>query len=284
VEGVDVAQGQHEAMTVDAALIVVGGATIALGLLSTTLKRVWLSVPLAALALGVLLGPEVLGVVHLGGREQEHRVLEELARITLSVSLVATGLQVTGGDLRANASRAGGAADRGDGRDVAPDERGRLAAARPARLGRAARRRDPHADDPVVAGTLVTGGLAEANLPRWLRRTLQLESGANDRLALAFVLVPLLVLVGPDDGAGAIAGEVLAQVGIGLGGGLTTGLAAAKLLDAAEEHEGVGEAGFATIALALALLTLGFAHALGGTGVLASFVAGVTFSLAVGER
>jgi NhaP-type Na+/H+ or K+/H+ antiporter len=142
----------------------------------------------------------------------------------------------------------------------------------------------PTPTDPVVAGTLVTGGLAEANLPRWLRRTLQLESGANDRLALAFVLVPLLVLVGPDDGAGAIAGEVLAQVGIGLGGGLTTGLAAAKLLDAAEEHEGVGEAGFATIALALALLTLGFAHALGGTGVLASFVAGVTFSLAVGER
>ncbi len=70
MEGVDVAQGQHEAMTVDAALNVVGGATIALGLLSTTLKRVWLSVPLAALALGVLLGPEVLGVVHLGGREQ----------------------------------------------------------------------------------------------------------------------------------------------------------------------------------------------------------------------
>lgn len=48
--------------------------------------------------------------------------------------------------------------------------------------------------DPVIASTLVTGRLAEANLPRWLRRSLQLQSGANDGLALVFVLVPALVL------------------------------------------------------------------------------------------
>ena len=30
----------------------------------------------------------------------------------------------------------------------------------------------------------MTGRLAEANLPRWLRRSLQLEAGANDGLAL----------------------------------------------------------------------------------------------------
>ena len=41
---------------------------------------------------------------------------------------------------------------------------------------------------------------------------------------------------------------------------------------------------FVSVRRALALLTVGGVHALGGTGVLASFVAGVTFSLALGER
>ena len=70
--------------------------------------------------------------------------------------------------------------------------------------------------DPIVASSLVTGRLAEANLPRWLRHSLQLEAGANDGLALIFVLVPALVLTLPVDDAGAIAGEAVGQVVLAL--------------------------------------------------------------------
>lgn len=55
--------------------------------------------------------------------------------------------------------------------------------------------------DPVVAFALVTGKLAESNLPRRMRRTVQLESGANDGLAVVFVLLPALVLTEPGAGS-----------------------------------------------------------------------------------
>jgi NhaP-type Na+/H+ or K+/H+ antiporter len=271
-------------VSVDLALVVVGATTLALGLLSSTLKRLWLSVPLVAVALGVLLGPEVLHVVEAGALSAEHRVLEELARITLSVSLISTGLQFTRDDLRVTRVRGSLLLTVGmvgmwlltsAGAWLLLDVPAWVALLIGAILT---------PTDPVVAGTLVTGALAQENLPRWLRRTLQLESGANDGLALAFVLLPLLVLVLPADPVGAVAGEVAKQLGIAIGVGLATGWVAAKLLDAAEEHEGVGESFFVTIALSLGLLTLGAAHLLGGSGVLASFIAGVTFSLAVGER
>ncbi len=66
--------------------------------------------------------------------------------------------------------------------------------------------------------------------------------------------------------------------------GLVIGALTAKLVDFAEEHQAIAENSFLSTALAMGLATLGAAHALGGSGVLASFVAGMTFSLAVGER
>jgi hypothetical protein len=84
-------------VTVDAVLIVASGAILALRLLSSLLKRVWLSAPLLALAGGVVLEPEVLQVIEPETLGVEHQVLEEVARVTLSVSLVATGLQFTRG-------------------------------------------------------------------------------------------------------------------------------------------------------------------------------------------
>ena len=271
-------------MNTDLVLIVVGAAVLGLGLPSTLIKRVWLSVPLLAMALGVLLGPEVLGVLRVDVLADEHKVLEELARITLSASLVSTGLQFRRSDLKTNAARGGVlltlvmlgmwlATSLGAWLllDVEPWVALLLGGILTP-------------TDPVVASSLVTGRLAEANLPRWLRRSLQLEAGANDGLALVFVLVPALVLTLPSDDAGSIATEVLSQLAVAIACGVAFGFLAAKLVDVAEDHQAASAGFFLISALALALLTLGAAHALGGTGVLASFVAGMTFSLGLGER
>lgn len=80
-------------MSTDLVLIVVGAAVLGLGLPSTLVKRVWLSVPLLAMAIGRLLGPEALGALRVDVLHDEHKILEELARITLSLSLVSTGPQ-----------------------------------------------------------------------------------------------------------------------------------------------------------------------------------------------
>jgi len=93
-------------VSVDLALIVIGGAILVLGVLSSVVKRLWLSVPLAAMLLGLVLGPQATGLVEIGQLGPERKVLEEVARITLSVSLVATGLQITSDDLKENWRRA----------------------------------------------------------------------------------------------------------------------------------------------------------------------------------
>lgn len=271
-------------MSVDLVLIVVGGCILALGLPSNIIKRLWLSVPLLAMFAGVLLGPEVLGAVQPARLRDEHKVLEELARIALAVSLVGTGLQMTRSDLRLNWRRA-----------VSLLSVAMVAMWLLTSLGAWLVLGLPvwvalllgailTPTDPVVASALVDGRLAEANLPRWLRRSLQLEAGANDGLALVFVLVPALVLTLPGDDVGTIAGEAVSQVGLALGVGAVMGVAAAKVVDLAEDHQATAGGFFLVSALALALLTLGAVHALGGTGILGAFVAGLTFSLMLEQR
>lgn len=271
-------------MSVDTVLIVVGASILALGLPSNIIRRLWLSVPLLALLSGVLLGPEVLGVLRPDRLPEERKVLEELARATLAVSLVGAALQLTRADLRAVWRRAASLLSLGMlgmwlltslGAWLLLDLPPWVALLLGAILT---------PTDPVVASTLVTGRLAEANLPRWLRRSLQLEAGANDGLALVFVLVPALVLSLPDPGAGAIAGEAAGQIAIALGAGAALGALVAKLVDVAADHHVTSGGFFLVSALALALLTLGSVHALGGTGVLGAFVAGLTFSLLLEER
>ena len=271
-------------MSVDTVLIVVGATILSLGLPSTVVKRLWLSVPLLALAAGVLLGPQVLGVLRVDALGGEHKILEELARITLSVSLVSTGLQFRRSDLAANWARGGMLLTVAMVGMWLVTSLGAwlILGLEPWVALLVGAILTP--TDPVVASSLVTGSLAEANLPRWLRRSLQLEAGANDGLALVFVLVPALVLTLPGDDVGTIAGEAAVQVGLALAGGLIIGYLAAKLVDLAEDHQAASAGFFLVSALAMALLTLGAVHALGGTGVLASFVAGITFSLSLGER
>lgn len=271
-------------MSVDLALILVGAAVFALGLPSNIIKRLWLSVPLLALLAGVLLGPEVLGVVEPDRLDDKNKVLEELARVTLAVSLVGAALQMTRSDLRLIWKRAASLLT------IAMAGMWLLMS-----LGAwLILGLEPWValllgailtpTDPVVASALVTGRLAEANLPRWLRRSLQLEAGANDGLALVFVLVPALVLTLPGDDAGTIAGEVVGQIAIALLAGAAIGAIAGKVVDLAEDHQATSEGFFLVSALALALLTLGSIHMLGGSGILAAFVAGLTFSLMLEER
>jgi NhaP-type Na+/H+ or K+/H+ antiporter len=48
--------------------------------------------------------------------------------------------------------------------------------------------------DQVVSTSVVTGKVAEQNLPERIRHSISAESGANDGLAYPFVLLPILLL------------------------------------------------------------------------------------------
>lgn len=271
-------------VTIDAALLVLGAATLGLGLLSDTLKRVWLSLPLVALALGVVLGPEVLGVFDPAGVEDDRKLLEQLARLTLAFSLTSTALQLTPSDLRAvrrpavillTAVMVAMWSATALGAWLILDVPFWIAVMIGAILT---------PTDPVVASTMVTGSMAQKNLPRALRRTLQFESGANDGLAVVFVLLPAIVISEQAGEAGVWLGTVARELAVAISMGIGVGALTGALFRFSVKREALEEQSFYTASVGMALLALGATHALGGSGVLASFLAGLTFSLIIGKR
>lgn len=266
-------------MELNLILVVFSALLLSLGAFSSTIKKVWLSVPLLSLVAGVALGPRALDIVNLSDLGDPHKILEEVARITLAVSLMATGLQFTRNDLWSNRVRVGLLLTvvmaamwiiTGLLAWSMFDVSFWLALLIAAVLT---------PTDPVVAATLVTGLLAEENLPRWLRRSLQLESGANDGLAVVFVLLPAIVLSEPTNQLSIFALEAFRQVAIAVAGGAALGWLAGHTISFAVHRHEIDRGYLLSAGLALALLSLGAIHLLGGAGILASFVAGLVFSI-----
>ncbi|MDQ3768259.1 MAG: sodium:proton antiporter [Actinomycetota bacterium] len=269
---------------IDAALIIVGASLLVLGLMSRLIKRVFLSSVLLALLVGVAVGPEGLSIIDPAGTQEERRAMEELARLTLAIALMGAGLHVTRGDLRDNARRCFSLLTFGMvGMWVATGLGAWLLLDLPFWAGfLLGAILTP--TDPVVASTLVTGPLAEQNLPRGLRRTLQIESGANDGLALPFVLLAVFMLIKPQgEAVSEWLLEVVKEVGLAVAIGLLLGYAAAKLAELSLRTSEMEQPNLLGLGLALALLTLGLVHMLGGSGILAVFVAALRFSTLLEE-
>ncbi len=271
-------------MNVDIVLVVVGGMLFVLGILSSILKRLFLTTVLAALVLGVVLGPEMLGLLDpTATLTSERRVLEELARITLAVTLMSAGLQVSKQNLLEQWRRVVSLLTIGMlGMWLITAAGAYLLLGAPLwmamLLGAVLT-----PTDPVVASTVVTGQMAQENLTPTVRRTLQLESAANDGLALPLVLIAISFA----PGGGSLSHFVLEaakEVVIAVGIGAVLGYLAGKILELARQRWDVEHTSVVTLGLALALAGLGSIHLVGGSGVLGVFVAALVFSLVVESR
>jgi sodium/hydrogen antiporter len=264
-------------------LAAVGGLLLLLGMLGGLLKeRTFVSEPLIALLAGVLIGPAALGLLDLVDLGNQALILEEAALVTLGVALVGVALRLPVGYSRRNwrllfvllgivmplmwiagsflvylivgvpfwvAVMIGAI--------VTPT-------------------------DPVVASSIVAGGVAERNLPAKLRHAISAESGFNDGLALPFVVLPVLVLSEPP---GEVLGHwlthtVLLEIVAGAALAALMGYLAGKTLRWAERKETMERTSLLTISLALSLTVLGVTELLHLNGVLAAFVAGVVFNFA----
>jgi sodium/hydrogen antiporter len=267
-------------------LFVVGALALGLGLISRLIRRIPISEPLVAVLLGVAIGPIGLGVVDLGGSGDGRRVLEEGARITLAIGLMAVALRLPVAELRAA------------WRSIAllicvlmpmmwlaSGLLGWLLLGLPVLLA-ALLGAVLTPTDPVVASTIVVGDFAERRVPARLRRAVSAESGFNDGLTVPFVMAPLMMLgaaAGPGVGWWAalsvlwsVAGAVLIGIAAGYGAG--------RLLRLADERHSIERPSFLAYTLALSLGVLGGASALGAEGTLAVFVAGLAFDAAASNR
>jgi NhaP-type Na+/H+ or K+/H+ antiporter len=268
------------------ALVLIGGVVLLLGLFSNLIKRFYLSEPLVAMVVGIILGPVVSGLIHVNEWGNSQALLEQTARLTLAIGLMGVALRlprdfltrywrpiavllgvvmvlmwVISGLLTYAVLAVPFWVAMLLGATVTPT-------------------------DPVLASTIVTGRIAERDLPQQLRDVLSSESGANDGLAYLFVFLAIYALTYP-------AGEIvqhwlttilLREVFGGLVFGFLLGYGSGHILRWAESKRTIGMTSFLAYTLALALVALGVSYLIGSDGLLAVFVAGAAFSLTVREE
>ena len=276
--------GKRGVDALNIALVTVGSVVLVVGLLSNPIRRSPVSTPMLALLAGVLLGPAVSGLLDPAGWGSRTTILEQATRLTLAVSLMGVALRLP---------------------EAFPLQRWRtlavlLGLVMPLMwlasgllvylilglpflvallIGAAIT-----PTDPVVSSTIVTGKVAEENLPGRLRHTLAAESGFNDGLAYPFVLLSVLLLTRPPGEALShwLTRTLLWEVGFALVFGAILGYGAGRLMEWAKSRDDVEESFFLVYTVALSLVVLGAAKLLGSDGILAVFVAGLGFDFAVG--
>lgn len=246
-------------------------------------ERVFLSEPVVGLAVGVILGPYVVGVMPEVRGETLADVAAVWARFAVGVQLTATALRL-------------------------PDERLRrprrtvfvlIGTLMPLMWACASLLAWSLLDvtvtsalvlgaivtptDPVLATSILTGSFAERHLPAWLREDLSAESAANDGLAFLFVLLPLLLIDRPAQGALTtwIVRGLLRDVVCAIAIGVAFGWVAARLLLWSTAHDASDKRSFLVFAVAFTLLNIGVVRLLGADSLIAIFAGAAVFSVMV---
>ena len=263
----------------NAVLAVAGGVVLVLGITAGYVRnRLWVAETALCMAVGILVGPAVTGLIspaELGWTPAPH--LQEVARLTLGLAVMGAALRLPPGYMRRNWRDV--TVSLGLGLPLMWLTGAALAAlllglpVLPALVLGAVL----GPTDPVVAGSIASGQLAERNLSKPLRNLLTAESGANDGLGLLFVLLPVLLLQHPpaaaltEWGLRVLIWEILGAVVIGALVGELSG----RLLVWAYRQPFTERQSTITVGLALSLTVLATVHLIGSDGILAVFVAGL---------
>ncbi len=258
----------------------VGSLAVVLAAMSTRVRDLPFSEPLLALVLGVVVGPEVLGLVHVP-EDQRSQLMTEVARVLLAVSLMGVGLRYPVRRLRGVLSPTVVLVTVGMvGMAVLSAGLMWLVLGVPVALA-VLLGACITPTDPVLASSVVTGKHAEEHLPLRTRQLLSAESGTNDGLALPLVLVGIALVLGESWGDATIEG--LYQVGVGVVVGLVAGWVAGRVVSYAARHSDVDRGSTLVFTLVLAIAVLGLARVANADGVLAVFMASLAYNYAVAD-
>ncbi|UFU03042.1 cation:proton antiporter [Ruania suaedae] len=252
-----------------------GLLAVLLALGSYKMRTLPLSEPMVALALGVVLGPQLLALVEISDHVRD-LILLEGSRLIVALSVMAAALRFPTSDIgrvvrpvlllvaivMPLAAVVSGAASLVLGLPLA------LAALIGACLC---------PTDPVLASSVVSGTPAEKSLPARVRHTLSVESGINDGLALPLVGLAIATLL-PARSVGAAAGSLAYEVLVGAVIGVVAGALAGWGVRLATRDRDLEQAPDLILPLLLAVAVLGVAKVAGTDGILAVFVAGVVYN------
>lgn len=268
-------------------LTLFGGAILILNTFASRLQRFSLPAPLLALIFGLIVGPFGFHLVNLSDFGAHNKtILEEAARITLGIGLVAVALRLPHGYWRSNwrwwVTMVGlgmlimwaVAAGLLYGLLGLPLLVALLIAA------------IVTPTDPISTTPIVTGSAAEENIPEKVRYNISSESGLNDGLAYLFVFLPLLLLTKSSDHAWkewffhVLLWEVMAAIILAA----LVGYALAKLFVFAKKRNYMEKTSYFGFMAPMALLLLGGFKLIGTDAVLAVFVAAAVFGQTIPAR
>ena len=264
------------------AILAIGATTVLLlGVISGYVRnRLWISEPAICLGVGLALSPlefELLGLRP--GSDEYLSVIQQVARVTLAISVMGSALRLPKGYVRSNWREL--ALILGIGLPLMSLSGSLLAyfilslpLLTACLIGTVLA-----PTDPVLADSIVAGKIADENVPLRLRSSITAESGANDGLALLLVMIPVLLLTQPPGEAAiqwltqTLPREVLGAIIVGA----ALGWAAGKALIWAYAQPFSERVSGLTASVALALTATAWVHMVGSSGILAAFVAGVVF-------
>jgi NhaP-type Na+/H+ or K+/H+ antiporter len=132
---------------------------------------------------------------------------------------------------------------------------------------------------PTDAG-LGSAVVTDERLPQRVRQSLNIESGLNDGICVPLLLIVLATASGAAAHPAQVIGE---EIGYGLVGGIVAGTLAAQIMIFAGGRQLIDDAWRQIVPVAAAVLAYGIAEALGGSGFIAAFTAGMLFGLIARE-
>lgn len=264
---------------------VLGGTMLVLGLGSARLARSPFPPTLLALAVGILVGPEVFNLLDPESMGDRAVLMEKAARLTLGIGLVGVALRIPRTFPRRSWREMlvliglGMASMWAISTALVVLILG-LPIWMAALIGAIVA-----PTDPVAASPIVTGDLAEENIPEPIRHAVSFESGANDGLSYLFVFLPFLMLTKPPGEAFSqwLTTTLLWQVGVATLAGLAIGYAAARLLQAAERRDAIKSEWRLVYTAMLALLAVGAGRLIHSDEVLLVFAAGTMFTQVISQ-
>jgi sodium/hydrogen antiporter len=260
-------------------LALLGSLILLIGLVSKRASESPVPPTLLALLIGVCIGPEALNAINLESLGDRTHLLELAARLALGIGLVGVALRIPS------------VYPRKEWRSILP----LIGLGMPmmwaistalvylilglpfwiaAVIGAILTPTDPVASTPIV-----TGALAEKNVPGRVRHLISFDSGANDGLAYLFVFLPMLMLTKP-------AGEALThwflksllwEVGLATLLGLALGYFSGKLLQISERAGAIERDWRLVYTVALALLAIGAGKLVHSDEILVVFAAAAAF-------
>ena len=126
--------------------------------------------------------------------------------------------------------------------------------------------------------------VSDERVPSRIRQGLNVESGLNDGLCVPLLLIALAIASAEGGGETEPVRLILEEIGFGVAGGIAGGVAGAYALRLGRRRGWVATAWAPLVPLAAVGLAYGLASAIGGSGLIAAFAAGLTFGTIASDR